>query len=55
MKFMSGRALFSYNPDLFKDGEDDDTEETKQDRIEEVDEDNDNDLEESKENEVAVD
>ena len=29
MKFMSGRALFTYNPDLFQDA--DDNEETKED------------------------
>lgn len=52
MKFMSGRALFTYNPDLFQDA--DDNEETKEDfeEIEEKDERSDN--EESKQD-VAVD
>lgn len=46
MRFMSGRALFTYNPDLFADGEETDTT-TKS--LAEVPE------EESKENEVTVD
>jgi hypothetical protein len=51
MRFMSGRALFSYNPDLFNDGEDAEEEKTDA-TLAEVPE---NSLEESKENEVAVD
>jgi ABC-type glycerol-3-phosphate transport system substrate-binding protein len=54
MKFMSGRALFTYNPDLFQDADGDDNEETK-DEFEEVKEDNDEDFEESKEDGVKVD
>ena len=52
MKFMSGRALFTYNPDLFMDA--DDNEETKED-FEDIKEVRPENEEESKENEVAVD
>lgn len=53
MKFMSGRALFTYNPDLFNDA-DDDGEETKED-FDAIKEETAEQVEESKEGEVAVD
>lgn len=52
MKFMSGRALFTYNPDLFNDADDD--EETKED-YDTIKEETADQLKESKEGVVAVD
>lgn len=57
MRFMSGRALFTYNPDLFQDedGADDDIEETKDNTGEIRECDNENSEEESKEQHFKVD
>ena len=55
MRFMSGRALFNYNPDLFADAEEGDAnEETKED-LESIREETTNQGEESKNGDVAVD
>lgn len=52
MKFMSGRALFTYNPDLFNDADED--EETKED-FDAIKEETADQIEESKGGDVAVD
>jgi len=55
MRFMSGRALFNYNPDLFADADEGDAnEETKED-LESIREETTNYGEESKNGDVAVD
>lgn len=55
MKFMSGRALFTYNPDLFEDADEADAnEETKED-LESIREEKTEQLEESKDGDAAVD